>query len=466
MARSHTEELDDRAVPAVARSHTEKLDDRVVPAMARSHTEERDDRAIPAVARLHTAASRGKQKQRHHSFRRPADGDDAVQTPQPAPPTVIDLQQFVRAGEAGGLAVLEAFNAELEAQIVQAAAQRERPETWSSWANTAHPELAAARRPVSARSPKHSSGVVALRAAPALESRRAWLTLRRQLRLSDTLSTAQLRLLYGQDDAPSPSAERRKRRSRADELLREVQCKLRGEETAGSRARSAVTLDGGAALLQRVARMAERVHYTSAQEKLGKWLAKIPRPELSTLAPQSPWKIHVAQQERTRAVNRWAGVGSDAGGPASASGTVLMIKDAQPKELSGDAPDSGSKDKGEQASTPDEGTPPPSVKRGRVAAWRASDARKAAAAARSSLAQKAKPRRVASAPPGSPVPKNARRSSARRSSGAKSARAAKSRQQQSEEEQKDRAKRKQLQQLRELESTLAELASEVDDILH
>ena len=417
---------------------------------------------VPNVARLHTAASRGKQKQRHHSFRRPADGDDAEQTPQPAPPTVIDLQQFVRAGEAGGLAVLEAFNAELEAQIVQAAAQREKPETWSSWANTAHPELAAARRPVSARSQKHSSGVVALRAAPALESRRAWLTLRRQLRLSDTLSTAQLRLLYGQDDAPSPSAERRKRRSRADELLREVQSKLRGEETAG-RTRSAVTLDGGAALLQRVARMAERVHYTSAQEKLGKWLAKIPRPELSTPAPQSPWKIHVAQQERTRAVNRWTSVGSDAGGQASA-GTVLMIKDTQPKELSADAPDSGGdKDKGGQASAPDEGTPPPSVKRGRVAAWRASDARKAAAAARSSLAQKAKTRRVASAPPRSPV----RRKNARRSSGAKSARAAKTnRQQQSEEEQKDRAKRKQLQQLKELESTLAELASEVDDILH
>ena len=225
-----------------------------------------------------------------------------------------------------------------------------------------------------------------------------------------------------------------------------------------------MTLDGGAALLQRVARMAERVHYTSAQEKLVKWLTKIPRPELSTPAPQSPWKIHVAQQERTRAVNRWAGVGSDAGGQASASGTVLMIKDAQPKELSGDAPDSGGdKDKGGQASAPDEGTPPPSVKRGRVAAWRASDARKAAAAARSSLAQKAKTRRVASAPPRSPV----RRKNARRSSGAKSARAAKTnRQQQSKEEQKDRAKRKQLQQLKELESTLAELASEVDDILH
>jgi hypothetical protein len=124
-------------------------------------------RGRKVAARLHqaTASSQQKQRPQHHFHRRRPwwEQDECEARPAAA---AIDLSQFVQSSAAEALATLEQFNAEVEDQLVQAGSAAARPETWTSWASTFHPELAEVQRPVSTRGAATTSGCVRLHSHP------------------------------------------------------------------------------------------------------------------------------------------------------------------------------------------------------------------------------------------------------------------------------------------------------------
>ena len=246
---------------------------------------------------------------------------------------------------------------------------------------------------------------VSLRPAQVLEDRRVLLSLRKQLNLSDNLSTAQLRLLYGTAGA-NPGD---KRRLRVLQLLSEVEQKM-GVPSVET---DELTVPQ---LLERAVKVADRVQLTSSTAAVDKWQAEavassVPRaerqPELTT-----PWKEHVAAQERIGHVNSWSGSGGGEGGAAGASAASVCWEAVPPKssELTADRAsetighDSGGSDGSGPEEAAEEAEPeapetttaviakkattaavvsqvadaepeaPPTLKRGRVAVWRANDA--------------------------------------------------------------------------------------------
>ena len=310
----------------------------------------RDQSVAPRLQQA-TSSSRQKQRAPHHFHRRrtSTEPDECENRPAAAP---IDLTQFVQSPAAEALATLQRFNAEVEDQLVAAASAAACPETWTSWASTFHPELAEVQRPVSNRgaattsgcvslctfltrpSPRltsvsltlnctHSYAQVAVCPAHLLEERRVLLLLRRQLNLSDELSTAQLRLLYGTNGA-NPGD---KRRVRVLQLLKEVEQKLDG---------SVALTDGLSVeqLLQRAVQLATRVQQKNSAATLKKWSpqisAAVPR-DKRKVEPETPWKQHVMQQEKTRHVNKWSGGEGGAGGAGGrlAGSAVLQAPKAE-----------------------------------------------------------------------------------------------------------------------------------------
>ena len=254
-----------------------------------------------------------------------------------------------------------------------------------------------------------SCAQVALRPAQVLEDRRVLLFLRRQLNLSDTLSTAQLRLLYGTEGAKPGD----KRRARVLQLLKEVEQKLDdGKPPAPT---DGLTV---AQLLERAVKVAARVQRASNAVTLDKWGA-VPIEERKA-EPVSPWTTHVMQQERARHVNRWsaAATTADGGGTAGSGTSVFLEAAAAPAaenaaenaesdaeaaaaeaEQVADAPERDPAAAEAQATAVDDPSgadstvviveatleplkvpkeaaapPPPELKRGRVAAWRCDDA--------------------------------------------------------------------------------------------
>ena len=150
------------------------------------------------------------------------------------------------------------------------------------------------------------------------------LLLRRQLNLSDTLSTAQLRLLYGTNGATAGD----KRRVRVLQLVKEVEQKL----DASSALTDGLSVEQ---LLQRAVQLAARIQQTNNAATLEKWKPKIsaaiPR-DPRQLEPETPWKEHVMQQEMTRHINQWSGAanGVCADGVGSRGSAMLHTPEETP----------------------------------------------------------------------------------------------------------------------------------------
>jgi hypothetical protein len=148
------------------------------------------------------------------------------------------------------------------------------------------------------------------------------LLLRRQLNLSDTLNTAQLRLLYGTNGA-NPGD---KRRVRVLQLLKEVEQKIGG---------SHAPTDGLSVeqLLKRAVQVAARVQQTNNAATLEKWKPAISAAvpcDTRQLEPENPWKEHVMQQEMTRHVNQWSGTANGADGGGGVVSAVLHVPKEDP----------------------------------------------------------------------------------------------------------------------------------------